>query len=252
MVRKALLHKNIDKDDNVTFTLHNPDFLALSNQIDNNRCLKSVKAALYANEPKIPQNGVFEPSFIDNKKVMNPGTSSIWSEADHKAAAVLIAILISEDTPPEMLFTTRNMHMRNHPGEVAFPGGRQDKGENALETALREAKEEIALESNSMLAYGYLDLFYTISYFSVIPVVAFFPHSIKQNLIPNPNEVENIFTTPLNYILDEHNLQVENRIWEGLPRSYFSIAYQNHRIWGATAGMIHNLITRMKKDFNSR
>ena len=165
-----------------------------------------------------------------------------WYEGDWRPAAVLAAIV---DRPePTLLLTRRDERMRNHPGQVAFPGGRADPDDDGpIATALREAHEEIALPPDRVTVIGTDEPYETGSGFSIVPVVGIVPPDLS--LRACEIEVAEIFEVPLGFLLDPRN-RVEREIeHEGLLRRYFEFVYGRHTIWGATAGMIVNLARRL-------
>ena len=141
-----------------------------------------------------------------------------------RQAAVLVAI--TDRAEPGLILTERHADLRLHGGQVAFPGGRIDEGENAREAALREAWEEIALDP------------------AEVRIVAVIPPDL--DLTPNPIEVEAVFEAPLAHLLDPANQLRKSGHFRGRERHYFEIVWDDRRVWGATAAMIVNLSRRLK------
>ena len=158
-----------------------------------------------------------------------------------RPAAVLIAVTDRPD--PGVLLTHRPETMRAHPGQVAFPGGKLDPGEDALEAALREAHEELGIEPGSVRVIGASDRFVTGSGFDVTPVLGLVPPDLP--IRPDPREVSSWFEAPLRFILDEANHVQKLGEFRGFERPYLEIVWQGHRIWGVTAAIIHNLSRRL-------
>ena len=158
-----------------------------------------------------------------------------------RPAAVLIAVTDRPD--PGVLLTHRPETMRAHPGQVAFPGGKLDPGEDALEAALREAHEELGIEPGSVRVIGASDRFVTGSGFDVTPVLGLIPPDLP--IRPDPREVSSWFEAPLRFILDEANHVQKLGEFRGFERPYLEIDWQGHRIWGVTAAIIHNLSRRL-------
>jgi 8-oxo-dGTP pyrophosphatase MutT (NUDIX family) len=157
-------------------------------------------------------------------------------------AAVLMAI---RDAPePGVVFTLRRDDLTRHAGQVSFPGGRADAGDvDAVATALRESREEIALDAGVVEPLGYLDTLETISGFCVTPVVArLAPDAV---LSPQPGEVARIFEVPLDFLLDRANLREYEITLRGMRRKVYEYRGVAPRIWGATASMLVNLMQRM-------
>ena len=160
------------------------------------------------------------------------------AEGTVRRAAVLIA-MIANDAEPSLLMTVRSGRMRHHAGQVAFPGGRLDPGETAIEAALREAEEEVALLPARVEVLGPIDDYATGTGFRVTPIVGIVRPG--ERLIPNEAEVAEIFELPLTRALDSaHHLENEAE-WKGRRRRYYTVDWSPQRVWGATAGMIVNL-----------
>jgi 8-oxo-dGTP pyrophosphatase MutT (NUDIX family) len=158
-----------------------------------------------------------------------------------RPAAVLIAV--TDRPEPGVLLTHRPETMRAHPGQVAFPGGKLDPGEDAVAAALREAHEELGIEAEDVRVIGASDRFVTGSGFDVTPVLALIPPDLP--IRPDPREVSGWFEAPLRFILDEANHVQKVGEFRGRERPYLEIDWQGHRIWGVTASIIHNLSRRL-------
>lgn len=157
-------------------------------------------------------------------------------------AAVLIAIT-DEPRDPQVILTQRPRAMRDHPGQVAFPGGKIDPGEDAVTAALREAEEELALPREEVRVIGTTDTYHTGTGFIVTPVVGVVPPGLE--LTPNPSEVEAWFTAPLGLLLDPASWTTNEVFWRGANRRYLELEWQGFRIWGVTAAIIANLSRRI-------
>lgn len=157
-------------------------------------------------------------------------------------AAVLVAVV---DRPrPTVILTLRPETMRKHPGQVSFPGGRIDPGDDGpIDAALREAEEEIGLDRAKVEILGVADPYLTVTGFEVIPVLGIVPPDLP--LTPHPGEVAAVFEAPLHHILDPAHQHVRTAFWRGRERTYYEIDWQEQRIWGATAAMIVNLGRRL-------
>ncbi len=158
-----------------------------------------------------------------------------------REAAVLVAI--TDRPEPGLILTTRNDDLRDHGGQVAFPGGRIDEGEDAPAAALREAWEELALDPAHVKIIGQADHYRTITGFGVTPVVGLVPPDL--DLVPNPAEVADWFEVPLGFLLDPANHGRREMHYEGQLRHYYQIDWNGRRIWGATAAMLVNLSRRV-------
>lgn len=158
-----------------------------------------------------------------------------------KPAAVLVAITDRPD--PGMMFLHRPSTMRAHAGQIAFPGGRIDPGENPVEAALREAWEELGIRPDDVKVIGPSDRYRTGSGYEITPVVGIIPSGIK--IHPNPAEVSQWFEAPANFVLNPAN-QVQKTIeHEGSTHSFVEVDWQGHAIWGVTAAILHNLTGRL-------
>jgi len=157
-------------------------------------------------------------------------------------AAVLVAVV---DRPePTVILTLRPETMRKHPGQVSFPGGRIDPGDDGpIGAALREAEEEIGLPPSQVEIVGIADRYRTVTGFEVTPVLGIVPPDLP--LAPHPGEVAALFEAPLRYLLDPVHQQVRSAVWRGRERTYYEIEWEGRRIWGATAAMIVNLGRRL-------
>ena len=163
------------------------------------------------------------------------------AEAD-LPAAVLIAI--TDRTEPGVILTVRREHLRTHAGQIAFPGGRVDEGEDPIAAALREADEEILLDASAAEVVGSLPPYRTVTGFVVTPVICVVPPDLP--LRPHEHEVADLFEAPLAYLLDPANQQQRSALFQGKERHYYEIDWNGRRIWGATAAMIVNLSRRLQ------
>ena len=156
-------------------------------------------------------------------------------------AAVLAAITARER--PGFLLIHRPSNMRSHPGQVAFPGGKIDPGETPIEAALREAHEELGIDPAQVTVIGASDTYRTGSGYAITPVIAVVPPDLE--LRPNPTEVAQWFEAPVDFVFDTANHNAQTAIWQEQERRYIEIMWQQHRIWGVTAGIIANLARRI-------
>ena len=157
-------------------------------------------------------------------------------------AAVMVAV--TDRPEPGVILTVRREHMRTHAGQVAFPGGRIDPGEDAIAAALREAWEEIGLDQSTAEVVAEVDPYRTITGFLVTPVLAVVPPD--QQLSPHEHEVADWFEAPLHFVLDPANQQLKSALFQGRERHYYEIVWNDRKIWGATAAMIVNLSRRLQ------
>jgi 8-oxo-dGTP pyrophosphatase MutT (NUDIX family) len=157
-------------------------------------------------------------------------------------AAVLIAV--TDRAEPGVLLTVRLENMRTHAGQIAFPGGRIEAGEEAAAAALREANEEILLDPGAVEIAGALDPYRTVTGFVVTPVVGVVAPDLP--LRPHEHEVADLFEAPLAFLLNPANQLRRSALLQGRERHYYEILWNGRRIWGATAAMIVNLSRRLQ------
>ncbi|MCG2578301.1 CoA pyrophosphatase [Dechloromonas sp. XY25] len=158
-------------------------------------------------------------------------------------AAVLFPIVLRDDGYT-VLLTQRTAHLRDHAGQVSFPGGRVEEHDRSpTDTALRETEEEIGLARERIEIVGFLPEYRTGTGFRVTPVVALVRPPF--DLQPDPFEVAEIFEVPLSFLLDPANHQQHSLHYRGALRNYFAMPYGEYFIWGATAGMIRSLSERL-------
>ena len=157
-------------------------------------------------------------------------------------AAVMVAV--TDRPEPGVILTVRREDMRTHAGQVAFPGGRIDPGEDAVQAALREAWEEIGLDPVRAEVVAEVDPYRTVTGFIVTPVLAVVPPD--QQLSPHEHEVADWFEAPLHFVLDPANQELKSALFQGRERNYYEIVWNDRKIWGATAAMIVNLSRRLQ------
>ncbi|MAW90894.1 MAG: CoA pyrophosphatase [Altererythrobacter sp.] len=169
-------------------------------------------------------------------------TDASFADLDRTAdAAVLIAV--TECDNPTVLLTQRPRTMRDHPGQVAFPGGKIDDGEGAVEAALREAWEELGIEDEKVRVIGATDRYQTGTGFDITPVLATVPADLA--IRPDPREVESWFEAPLAKLMDRSAWSENEVFWKGSMRHYYEMDHEGYRIWGVTAAICINLSRRL-------
>jgi len=169
-----------------------------------------------------------------------PGDSAF---RPNRTAAVLVPLL--DLAEPEVVFTRRADHLQQHPGQVSFPGGAAEENDSsAVQTALREAHEEIGLPRQATRAVGFLDRMDTISDYRVLPVVALVTPPVEWKL--DEREVAEVFTVPLSVILDSKRYESRQSEWHGREYTLHTLHWQGRKIWGVTAAMLMNFISRMQ------
>lgn len=157
-------------------------------------------------------------------------------------AAVLVPI-IRRDESYNVIFNVRSMELRNHPGQISFPGGRRDpEDEGVVANALREAQEEAGLDPAEVTVVGYLDDFPTVSGFRVTPVVGFVNETAT--FCVDGVEAVELFEVPLSFLLATTHYRKGQLTRKGTDLTYYEVPYKDRNIWGATAGMLYELACR--------
>ncbi len=160
-----------------------------------------------------------------------------------RPAAVLVGILQGAKGA-EVILTKRASHLKHHPGQIAFPGGKREPHDVTLEdTALREADEEIGLPPQNVRVIGRLPTHETVTSFQMTPILAEVAHFLPKR---DPGEVEEVFTVPLRHLLDTSRYAIERRLWRGQWRAYYAVPWGPYYIWGATARILRGLAERAK------
>lgn len=156
-----------------------------------------------------------------------------------RPAAVLVPV-IRRGAELNVLLTRRSDSLRNHKGQISFPGGRrEDSDGSAAAAALREAEEEVGLPPFAVEVIGYLDDYPTVTRYLVTPVVGVVADMMEVR--PCAREVAEVFEVPLAFLLDLDNFERKAFSRNGMNVPFFELNYGRHRIWGATAGMLLNL-----------
>ena len=175
---------------------------------------------------------------------LNPGT--VLPEGRRlRPAGVLAAISLTGDEP-RLILTKRSSGLKHHPGQIAFPGGKQEESDrDVTEAALREAQEEIGLPMHLPEVIGHMPRHETVTSFQVTPVVALLHERFDP--VPEAGEVAEVFSVPLRHVLEPGNFIVESRRWQGARRHYYTVPYGPYYIWGATARMLRGLAAAMSE-----
>ncbi len=175
--------------------------------------------------------------------VLNQANMQAHSVAANARLAAVLVPLIERETEPTVLMTTRSSELRQHSGQIAFPGGKVDDGETPCEAALREAQEEIGLEPRHVEPIGYLDPYLTGTGFRILPVVSLVKPPFE--LLVNTKEVRDTFEVPLAFLMQPENHQRHSREWRGTTRFFYAMPWNERYIWGATAGIVRSLYEKL-------
>lgn len=158
-------------------------------------------------------------------------------------AAVLVP-LVWRGKSLKVILTKRTMHLPTHAGEIAFPGGKMDAADrDILDTALREANEEIGLESTMIAPIGAGDNYSTGTNFLITPIVAMVDSNAQ--FTKNYNEVAEIFELDFEHLFNVNNHQSRSAMWKGVERQYYVIESEGREVWGVTAAIIRSISLRM-------
>ena len=175
------------------------------------------------------------------KPVLNPAPNPAPNFANErnkerkKSAAILFGIIESEE--PYILLTRRADHLSSHPGQVAFPGGYwEPEDKNLIDTALREAREEVGLDPLMVQVAGALDMQSTSQLQPIMPIMGFINKDAGFRACAD--EVAEIFSVPLSFLMTLDNYQFEQRRWNGKVWDYYAANWEGKTIWGATANIL--------------
>ena len=158
--------------------------------------------------------------------------------------AGVLAPIVRRQGGLALLLTKRSSALKHHPGQIAFPGGKQEEGDtDVIAAALREAQEEIGLPRGQVDVLGTLPAHETVTSFQVTPVIGFVAEPFE--IRPEAGEVDEVFAVPLTHVLDPANYAVQSRRWRGQHRHYYTVPYGPYYIWGATARMLRAWADRM-------
>jgi 8-oxo-dGTP pyrophosphatase MutT (NUDIX family) len=188
--------------------------------------------------------GLLDPSIVPESG--DSGTDRmleiIAREQPIRPAAVLIAVV--EHAQPTVLLTQRSAHLADHACQIAFPGGKIDATDaTPLDTALREADEEVGLQRDFIEPIGYLGLYGTSFGFRILPTLARVRPGFRLKI--SQSEVDDAFEVPLSFLMNPANHQIHRKEFRGMERSYYAMPFAERYIWGATAGILRMLYERI-------
>ena len=182
-----------------------------------------------------------DSSDFDLNPGIRPGPDQIL-----RAAAVLVGVR-PDPGGARLILTKRASHLKHHPGQVSFPGGKQEPEDGTpAGAALREAQEEIGLHPGDVRMLGLLPPHETVTGFLVTPVLALINPDFRP--IPEAGEVAEAFEVPLDHVLNPARFTIERRRWRGSWRSYYTVPWGPYYIWGATARILRGLAERDQGD----
>ena len=180
----------------------------------------------------------------DAEAAMDPAVLKAWFKMPLRPAAVFIGLTEKQDEL-QLMLTERTHTVRDHPGQVAFPGGvAEDCDADLLSTALRESEEEVGLRADQTKIVGFLAAQPIITGYAVLPVVGFYDPEFHAQV--DPREVAGVFEVPLNFLLNNDNRRPVERKRAGITLKMYEFHYDGHRIWGATALMIGQFIAKLR------
>ncbi len=159
-----------------------------------------------------------------------------------RPAAVLL-LLFEKEGEPYLLFIQRAQHVRQHKGQIAFPGGSWEEHDaDVVQTALREAHEEVGLHPEQVEVIGRLDDLVTRTNFRISPVVGVLSTGARLVFVPQESEVARVMEVPLGHLMDSRNLKPHILEWQGQLVELPSFDWNGDRIWGATAQILRQFL----------
>jgi 8-oxo-dGTP pyrophosphatase MutT (NUDIX family) len=188
-------------------------------------------------EAALLQNSTASSDFDLNPDVVLPEGRKL------RPAGVLVPV-IAGPQGAEVLLTKRSSRLKHHPGQIAFPGGKQDEGDaDVIAAALREAEEEVGLPRGHVEVLGTLPTHETVTGFLVTPVIGWIDRDF--DVQPEPGEVAEVFRVPLAHVTNVAQFTIQSRRWRGTRRHYYTVPFGPYYIWGATARILRGLAHRM-------
>jgi len=173
---------------------------------------------------------------------LDPVMRAIAAVRPIRPAAVLVPVVDRDE--PMVLLTQRTAHLKDHAGQISFPGGKiEGTDPSPAAAAVREAEEEIGLSPRLVEPLGYLDLYLTTLGYRIVPTLARVLPGLQLRL--NREEVEDVFEVPLAFLMAPDNHQRHSSDWNGMTRTFYAMPFGERYIWGATAGILRNLYERI-------
>jgi 8-oxo-dGTP pyrophosphatase MutT (NUDIX family) len=191
-----------------------------------------------ANDEARLRGALARPAGESSDYDLNPGLA-LPADRPLRDAAVLVAVCDGK-----VLLTKRSSALKHHPGQIAFPGGKVDAGDDgAVGAALREAWEEVGLAPGNVTVLGTLPTHETVTGYRVTPVLGLVRATFEA--APQESEVAEAFWVPLSHVTTPANFVIEQREWRGIWRRYYAVPWGPYYIWGATARILRGLADRM-------
>lgn len=172
-----------------------------------------------------------------DERFADDGEARLLAADDRPLKPASVLVLVVNRAVPTVVFTQRTTHLTEHAGQISFPGGRVEPGDqNAASTALREAEEEMGIDRRGVEIIGELPQYTTGTGYRITPVVGWSADPLQY--APDPSEVAEVFEVPAPFLLNPANHRRESAMYKGRMRSYYAIPFGPRYIWGATAGML--------------
>lgn len=171
---------------------------------------------------------------------LNPDLVHFFAKEHERRQAAVLVPVIEKKGEATVLLTKRSESLPTHAGQISFPGGKVDPSDaNVIETAFREAHEEVGLEAEYIDPVGFMDDYLTGTGFRIAPLVAVVREGFT--ITPDHKEVDDVFEVPLGFLMNARNHEIHTREWRGAQRLFYAMPYEERFIWGATAGILRML-----------
>jgi 8-oxo-dGTP pyrophosphatase MutT (NUDIX family) len=171
---------------------------------------------------------------------LNPDLVHLFAKENERRQAAVVVPVIERKGEATVLLTKRSESLPTHAGQISFPGGKVDPSDaNVIETAFREAHEEVGLEAEFIDPVGFMNDYLTGTGFCIAPLVAVVREGFT--ITPDHKEVDDVFEVPLGFLMNARNHEIHTREWRGAQRLFYAMLYEERFIWGATAGILRML-----------